>query len=217
MRIVGFSDSHSYHNKLVIPDGDVLICAGDITFSGEIPIVASFCDWMKEQPHKHKICIAGNHEVGIERGYKRQPFLEAMRRANIIYLENDIAEIDGINFYGSPITPAFMGWEFNRHRGKDIADVWSKIPESTDILITHGPPYGILDKAPRGAGTYSNEGCQDLLDRVWELPKLKAHFFGHIHRDNNEAPEEIADVKFCNVSILNNAYNIHNDPVVIEI
>jgi Icc-related predicted phosphoesterase len=217
MRVVAFSDSHSYHRQINMPDGDLLICAGDITFRGELPIMEDFCNWLKELPHKHKICIFGNHETGMEYGYKRQPALNMIRDSGAIYLENSMTEIDGYKIYGSPVSPEFFHWEWNRKRGKEIAREWSKIPENTNILITHGPPYGILDLAPRGIDKYSHEGCEDLLNRIGQLKDLKLWAGGHIHRDNNEPPIEINGIKFCNASVLNNKYELVNDPIIIEI
>lgn len=217
MRVVAFSDTHSYHRKIAIPDGDILICAGDITFRGELSVIEDFCNWMKALPHKNKVCIFGNHSLGMEYGYKRPHALSMFKDAGIIYLENSETEIEGIKTYGSPITPFFNNWEFNRQRGKEIAREWEKIPDDTELLIVHTMPFGVLDKAPRGEGKYSHEGCRDLLDRVGQLKKLKVFFGGHLHRDNNERPVVINGITFCNVSILNNKYEVANDPVVIDI
>jgi len=217
MRIVAFSDTHSYHRKVAIPDGDVLVCAGDITFRGELPVIEDFCNWMKAFPHPKKIVIHGNHETGHEHGYKRKLGLDMFAAAGITYLQNSMTEVNGYKVWGSPYSPRFFDWEYNRSRGKEIAKEWAKIDPLTNILITHGPPRGILDLAPRGIEQYSHEGCDDLLARIQQLPNLKCHIFGHIHRDQNEPPVEINGVIYANASILNNKYEIVNDPVVIDL
>src|SRR3984957_20693531 len=174
-------------------------------------------NWMKELPHKRKIAIFGNHEVGFEHGYKRNPAIKMIKDAGIDYLEDSGVEIDGIKYWGSPVQPWFHSWEFNKHRGKEIRTYWDKIDPLTNVLITHGPPYGILDEVPRGIHGVEHVGCEDLLRRIDELKQLKIHCFGHCHRDHNEAPVERDGVMFCNASILNNQYKLSNDPIIIDL
>lgn len=213
-KIAAISDTHSYHRRLTIPDGDILIHAGDISWRGELDIISDFCMWLKELPHKNKIVICGNHELGIEAGFKRQSALDMIRDSGAIYLEDSGVEIAGIKIYGSPVTPVYGNWEWNRERGKDIRLHWDKIPDDTNLLITHGPPYGILDFVD-----YKQEhiGCRDLLNRIENLKELKAVVFGHKHRDFNEQPVVINNTIFVNASILNNRSVVANDPIVIEI
>jgi Icc-related predicted phosphoesterase len=85
-------------------------------------------------------------------------------------LENSSVLVNGLKIYGLPITPYFLGMAFNKRRGDEIKKVWKKIPSDTDIPITHGPPFGILDK---------NVGCEELLAKVIKV-KPKLHVFGHI-------------------------------------
>src|ERR1019366_1343500 len=213
MKIISFSDTHSYHRKLAIPDGDVLICCGDITWRGEMNIIADFSNWLKELPHKHKIVIFGNHEVGFENGPNRNAAIDLIRAAGVHYLEDSGVEIEGKIFWGSPITPFFMDWEYNRHRGKDIKYHWNKIPDETNVLITHGPAKGILDDTTNNG----SQGCEDLLNRVLELKRLQLHLYGHLHRQGCSV-EEINGVKFANCAVLDDNYRFHNKPInIIEI
>jgi len=204
-----------------VPEGDVYIHCGDISFRGELDIIRSYCNWVKELPHKSKLQINGNHEVGIRYGSKRDVVLQMFRDAGLSYLENDGIEIDGTYFWGSPITPEFCGWEFMEPRGKGMAKVWEKISEKTNVIICHGSPYGILDQVPTGIpGHKESVGCEELLKRInvlKPLGHLKAVCFGHLHRDNNEPPVEIDGIKFCNASICNNAYQPTNSPIAIDI
>jgi Icc-related predicted phosphoesterase len=217
MKICAISDTHSYHRQVVVPEADVLIHAGDITWKGELPIVEDFAKWLKDIQIPHKIIIWGNHEVGFERGYKRDPAIKVIQDAGAIYLEDSGVEIDGIKFWGSPIQPFFFDWEFNRQRGQDIKVHWDKIPTTTNVLITHGPAYGILDEAPRGSGMFDHVGCQDLLNRINELPQLKAHIAGHIHNGHSPVPVIINGVKFINASVCTENYKPTNLPVVFEV
>lgn len=215
MRIIAISDTHSYHNKLVIPDGDVLVHAGDITFRGEIPIMASFSDWLKDLPHKRKVVIFGNHELGFAYGPKRETAIQLVKDAGADYLENSGVTIDGVNFWGSPVQPWFHDWEWNYPRGPAIRAIWDKIPEDTNILITHGPPAYILDEAPRGVVETEHVGCQDLLNRISDLKNLKAHIFGHIHF--GYGIKQIEQCTFVNASTCTEEYNATNPPIVIDI
>jgi Icc-related predicted phosphoesterase len=216
-RLVIISDTHTQHRKVEVPEGDVLIHCGDISFTGELPVIEDFAKWMKELPHPNKITIFGNHEVGMEHGYKRASAIDMIKDAGIHYLEDSGIEIGGIKFWGSPIQPWFHSWEFNRQRGKDIKHHWDMVDPLTQCLISHGPPYGILDEVPRGIHGSDRVGCEDLLRRIDELKQLKVHCFGHIHREHNEAPVERNGVMFCNASVLNNAYKLVNDPIVIDL
>jgi Icc-related predicted phosphoesterase len=217
MRVVIISDTHSQHRKIQMPDGDVLICAGDITFRGELKVIQDFANWIAEQPYKHKLVIFGNHEVGIENGPKRQPAIEMIQKSGAHYLEDSGIELDGIKYWGSPITPFFFDWEWNRNRGADIARHWAMIPVDTTVLITHGPPYMILDEAPRGFGSYDNVGCADLLRRIAVLKDLKLHCFGHIHNGYSAQPKIIDGVAFVNAAICDERNNPTNQPIVIDL
>lgn len=215
MKICIISDTHSYHRDIIMPEADMLICAGDLSFRGEMNIIEDFSNWMKGLPYKHKITIFGNHETGTEYGKKRDPALRMIRDAGIHYLENSKVVINGLKIFGSPVTPTFFNWEYNVDRGAPIAKVWANIPDDTDILITHGPPLGILDEAPRGVMGYENVGCEDLLKRVLELKQLKAHCFGHIHNGYGLKTEH--GIQFVNASICTENYKPTNLPIVIDI
>lgn len=171
-KIALISDTHNLHEKLSLGKGDLLIHSGDSTDFGSDYEAEAFLKWFAKQDYKHKICIAGNHDFY----FQRTSAIERKKRIpeNVIYLQNESITIEGIKFFGSPVTPYFHGLAFNERRGKPISKVWQNIPNDTDILITHGPPFGILD---------NNLGCEELrkyVDRI--QPKL--HIFGHIHERN---------------------------------
>lgn len=178
MKLVCISDTHSLHKQLPpLPDGDVLIHAGDFSSLGYLHEVRNFTEWFQSQPHKHKIFIAGNHD-GMP--YKEPAlFREVVKEyaPDVIYLENSGVELEGVKFYGSPITPTFFNWYFMKNRGLDIKQVWNAIPMDTQVLITHGPPWDTLDECPNG----DIAGCEELRAKVDIMSMLKAHIFGHIH------------------------------------
>jgi Icc-related predicted phosphoesterase len=206
MKLVLIADTHGLHDKVQMPAGDILVCAGDITNTGTVAQVGAFNEWLKGLPYKHKIIIAGNHDWLFE----NQPSMARSMITNAIYLQDESVEIEGIKFYGSPWQPWFCNWAFNLHRGEPLAAKWNIIPEDTDVLITHGPPYTILDRC------MDNEmvGCRDLLERI-EIVKPKLHVFGHIHGGYGQ--EQHGDTLHVNASICDESYDPIHRPVVIEI
>lgn len=173
MRIVAMADTHSSHKNLRVPEGDVLVHAGDLTDMGRIPQIREVLDWMRSQPHPHKIVIAGNHDFGFQNEFETvEPLLEGLT-----YLHDSGTEIDGLSFWGSPWQPYFGGWAFNLERGRPLAKKWELIPQNTGVLITHGPPHGFGDNVG-----YERVGCKDLKARI-RVAKPFLHLFGHIHED----------------------------------
>ncbi|MCU0354574.1 MAG: metallophosphatase domain-containing protein [Cytophagales bacterium] len=206
MRIVCLSDTHGAHDETDVPDGDLLLHAGDLSRRGKEPEIIAFNKWLGTLPHKHKVVVAGNHDFLFE----RQPDVAEALITNAIYLKDNGIEIEGLKIWGSPITPWFYDWAFNRRRGADIRRYWDKIPPDTDILVTHGPPQGILDRTERG----DLVGCQDLLEAVWRV-KPKLHLFGHIHEAYGQM--EADGIRFVNASIMNVNYFPVNAPIVVEV
>lgn len=169
------ADTHLFHDdEFAVPDGDVLVHAGDLCRGGNLGELRTAARWLAGLPHRHKVIIAGNHDWALA----REPGAARAMFEGMHYLEDTELAIDGVRFYGSPWQPEFLGWAFNLPRGPALAAVWAKIPRGIDVLITHGPPEGIGDRT-----TVANRaGCADLLARVVEVaPRL--HVFGHIHQD----------------------------------
>jgi len=206
MKIVCISDTHGAHHEIQIPDGDLLLHAGDVSRRGKESEIADFNQWLGTLPHRHKVVVAGNHDFLFERQAAKAEAL----LTNAIYLKNNPTVIEGLTIWGSPVTPWFFDWAFNRQRGADIRRYWERIPAGTDILITHGPPRNILDKTVYG----DTVGCDDLLELVFQR-KPKVHLFGHIHEAYGQL--EIDDICFVNASIMNVNYKPVNDPIVLEI
>lgn len=219
MKIVMISDTHGLHSLMKpLPQGDVLIHAGDCLNSGSFEELYQFLYWFKKQPHKYKIMIAGNHDWCFER--KPEQAQKVVRNTldmagGIIYLQDSSIEIEGVKFYGSPWQPFFCDWAFNLNRGKDLYDKWQMIPEDTDVLITHGPPYGILDLAPGDR----HVGCEELEARIYKMwgntEKLKIHVFGHLH--GSYGTGRIGNVRFYNAAICTEQYEPTNEPWEIEL
>lgn len=208
MKFVTIADTHSRHRSLRLPKGDVLIHAGDISYRGEKLEVKDFLDWFSQQPFRYKVFIAGNHDFFFEKAKPRE--LDLLIPEDIIYLNDNGVVIEGIRIWGSPITPKFFNWAFNCDRGAAIKKHWDLIPAGTDLLITHGPPYGILDQIMNDR----HVGCKDLLQKVKEI-KPRTHVFGHIHESYGTAKN--FGIKFINASLTSDLYEMINHPIIFEL
>lgn len=176
--IDAISDTHNRHKHFTLKGGDILIHSGDATGSGKLSETIAFLDWLGDQDYSHIIFVPGNHDWIFE----QNPTLmaEECKSRGIILLNDSGVEIEGIKIWGSPIQPWFYDWAFNRQRGDEISKHWDLIPLDTEILVTHGPPYQILDYVPERHGGMREVGCYDLR-RIIEKSKIKLHVFGHIH------------------------------------
>lgn len=191
MRIIAISDTHQKHRKIKIPDGDVFVFAGDMTnFNRSKQHYIDFNNWLGTLPHPNKLIIAGNHDELFQknqaeaRGYM----------TNCTYLEDDEIVIDGVKFYGTPWQKYFYGWAFNLPPGSNhLKEKWNAIPDDTDVLITHSPPFQIFDTEMG-----KNLGCELLTNRVFEV-QPKIHVFGHIHGSCGKAGL-VGNTLFFNIS-----------------
>lgn len=218
MRIVCISDTH-LHQGFPIPDGDVLIHAGDGTSQGTWREVAQWLNWMAAQPHRRKIVVAGNHDFLFE----TEPEVARLFVPDSIdYLQDSGTRFRGVNFWGSPWQPAFNDWAFNLPRGPQLGEKWKLIPNDTDVLITHSPPFGILDRVlspPLGEAALATNvdvplGCEDLLFRVHAI-RPRVHVFGHIH--DSYGTQVLAKTIFVNACICDEDYKPTRKPIVIDL
>ncbi len=205
MRIVVLSDTHSLHWDLEVPEGDVLVVAGDLTKRGELDELEEVNYWLGTLPHRHKVVIAGNHDFCFE----RTPRAARSRITHAVYLEDAEYLVQGVRIWGSPWQPWFHDWAFNLRRGAPLREKWDLIPPDVDVLVTHGPPHGLGDRCYDGRRV----GCEELLVRVRELqPRL--HCFGHIHEGYGVYTE--GETTFVNASTCDMRYRAVNPPVVFD-
>lgn len=208
-RFVLISDTHNKLHEMEIPSGDILIHAGDQTGRGTLDEIEEFATCFGALPHRHKCCIAGNHDWGYS---KQRNLAEGilMRAGGITYLQDSEVTVEGFRVYGSPFQPRFLDWAFNVDRGPKIRKIWEKIPTGVDILITHGPPFGILDLTAQG----QHVGCEDLADELKRVrPRL--HVYGHVHNAYGIVEKE--GTIYVNASNLNERYQVANDPIVVDL
>lgn len=207
--ITVIGDTHGCHHGLKLPPADMLIHTGDVTAYGTEPELYDFLEWFIRQPFKYMVFVGGNHDICLDR--INPPFVDELP-VNVHYLNNQSVSIEGMNIYGSPVSPFQAGMAFNKYRGDDINKVWQSIPSNTNILITHTPPLGIMD---------NDKGCEMLRKRVEQInPQL--HLFGHIHEGHGEY--QCDKTHFVNSALSNNPdfiasadYWIVNNPVLLKL
>jgi Icc-related predicted phosphoesterase len=215
MKITFISDTHNKHKFVTndLPGGDLLIHAGDISSMGYEHEIREFCKWYDSlDNYTNKIFIAGNHDWGFQ--YNVEKVKEILNfYENITYLQDNSVLLgeDMVSVYGSPWQPEFYNWAFNLERkGNELKEKWDNIPSNTDILITHGPAYGYVDRV---IGRVENLGCELLTERIKEL-KPKIHVCGHIHTGYGYTFD--GDTHYINASVLNESYVYYNKPLTIE-
>ena len=218
MRIVAISDTHVAHHDLELPDGDVLVHAGDFSHRRDASSVTGFLDWYSGQPHPHKVLIAGNHD-GL---FETDPdWCKSKMPDNITYLQDSGCEINGVRFYGSPWQPEFNSWHFNLPRGMALAKKWALIPDDTDVLITHGPPLGTLDECPDWPPRFVaskqalvHVGCKELATAVARV-QPKVHIFGHIHEGAGVLEKD--GCTYINASSMDGSYDLVHPPRIVNL
>ena len=204
MRLVIFSDTHTCHRFLNMPEGDMLIFAGDMCGYGRGKEARDFIAWMEGLPYEHKVAICGNHDWPFykDTSFGRREF------DKVHYLQDSSVTINGIKIYGSPWQPEFNDWAFNLPRGEKLAAKWRKIPEDVDILVTHSPPSTVLDSVDG-----LPMGCSDLHRRVLEITP-RFHIFGHIHTQYGVKRRD--GLVYVNASIVDD-YNVkQNEPITLD-
>jgi Icc-related predicted phosphoesterase len=201
MKISLISDTHTLHREVDVPRCEILIHAGDICFNGRgAGVLDDFAEWLSEQPAQHRVIVPGNHDGPI----MQEPDMWRKRLSVATLLINEIVTIEGIRIWGSPVTkladvPFGIPDENERER------LYSTIPPDTDILVTHGPPLGVLDYG---------SGCAALRRAVMRV-KPKLHVFGHVHGGYGTRPTQ--HTLFVNASTLDEDGAPSHSPVSLNL
>lgn len=207
MKCTAISDLHGFFPES-LPGGDLLIVAGDLTGSDTEDEHREFQDWLWEQEYKKKIYIAGNHDTLLTKDYFK---LEL----EFDYLCDSGIEYKGLKIYGSPWSLRFPGMNpkcmaFTVDTEVELLAKWAEIPADTDILVTHCPPWGILDKCDNGLRV----GSPSLRNRV-DMIRPRYHIFGHLHE--SYGIEKHGETTFINCSHVNERYEPVNEPITLEV
>jgi len=225
-RFACFSDTHGLHDQIPEkhkPAVDVLLHAGDFSNTGELEQVESLNSWLKDYPAKHKLVIAGNHDITFHEEYYQAVGAKRFHSGreydcgkakglltDCTYLEDSSTEVFGYRIFGSPWQPEFCEWAFNLPRGEECRKRWAAIPKELDILITHGPPAGRGDRCSSGL----RAGCDQLLDAI-KSRKVSVNLFGHIHESYGMSADDVT--LFVNASTCTHGYRPTNPPIVFDL
>jgi len=206
-KIICFSDSHGWHHNKKLSNwfennpADILLFAGDYQVNDQ-DTGEDFIEWIAELPYKHKIIVPGNHDGNFNTVREK-----CKNYNNIHFIVHDSIEIEGIKFFGSAYSRIFGQWWFME--SEDVLEyLYNKIPNDTEILVTHTPPFGKLDLTTQGV----NAGSTSLNDRILELSKLKYNIFGHIHEGCGSIAKN--GIKYINCSVVNELYELVNEPYI---
>jgi Icc-related predicted phosphoesterase len=201
------SDTHSrYRSLFEMPEGDILLMAGDLTFRGGEDELEQLNDWLDRQDYKHKVIIPGNHDLSFESQWEwacsKVPAADAI-------LNQELYDADGLKIWGEPRQPWFYDWAYNVDRNRMKNECWDKVPDDIDILLTHGPPWGVGDYTSRGA----HAGC--VAQRKYILEKKpRLVVCGHIHP--GYGIHILGNTTVVNASVVNHMYKVVNPPVVLD-
>jgi predicted phosphohydrolase len=157
-----------------------------------------------ELPHAHKIIVPGNHDFILE----GHPAPKSLFRNATLLINEDIRVL-GLRLWGSPVTPLYGG-AFGRSSNFSRRRLYANVPDGIDVLVTHGPPYGVLDFVPPGW----REGCSELLAAVAEV-KPKLHIFGHVHGSYGLKAGPVTT--FVNACVMGPNGQLKNEPIVIDL
>jgi Icc-related predicted phosphoesterase len=199
------SDTHQKHRELSIPQCDILLHCGDFcSFKQEDEKTLKDVDlWFSESPAKHVVCIGGNHDYLLQN--------KEFHFAHATFLEDSMAEIAGLSIYGSPWCPDLDGFAYYANEEK-LIESWRKIPRGVDILITHTPPYGLLDLPSSGA---PHLGCAHLHAELMRV-KPRVHVFGHVHASHGIITN--GTTRFVNAAIVGGrSLEVRHAPTVITL
>jgi predicted phosphodiesterase len=236
MRITHISDTHNKHNQLTadLPGGDLIIHSGDISSIGRKSEIERFVRWFGNLPYTYKVFIAGNHDLSFESEVlyrKKEQYFDgtsdwdlpavdgkpewlvnmlSIGLGGIIYLENESIDIEGVKIWGSPYSARFgREWAFNIDRGEDSREMWGTIPPDANIIVTHGPIFGVVDRTNNNM----NVGCEDLRETVMNL-EPDFHLCGHIHEARGYV--QFGKTHCINGSNLSLSYEYKNKPITFD-
>lgn len=222
IRFVCLSDTHNQTDYLHLPPGDVLLHSGDFTLQGDPLEVQQFCSFLQALPYRQKVVIAGNHDLTFDLEnfrelrdrFRLKAEIDARATKELLtgctYLEDSGSFVCGYSVWGSPWTPTFYDWGFNLPIGPEIQAKWNRIPQNTEILLTHGPPYDILDRCSDGF----KAGCPLLAQKVKTVKPL-VHLFGHIHEAYGT--RTIDETLYINGSNCDLGYRPVQSPIVFDL
>ena len=207
VRVTVISDTHMQHERLVLPEGDLLIHCGDMfdLYSRNPADLRGLDSWFARQPFDRIVCTGGNHDHLLEHtlGFLAQPFRHAE------YLQDQAVRYRGLIVYGSPWVPGLPTHAFHKDRS-ELEAAWAHVPTGVDILVTHTPPLGVLDRSSRGVSF----GCPEL---AWQLRRIapRVHCFGHVHASAGQA--RLGQTLFINAASVGSGGTVIRPPITFAL
>jgi Icc-related predicted phosphoesterase len=220
LKITLAADLHMLFDQMNWGSGTkILVVAGDLTSYGYTDELKPFARWVENGPFEKVVVIAGNHDTVFQRNREKAMRRISDRTSKVVYLEDSGAEIDGLKFYGTPWTIGLYKderWAFGLEESQ-LQEKWRMIPRDVDVLVTHSPPFGILDQATsfNSAGLENNCGSQSLLREVVGRVMPKVHVFGHIHEARGTTAKD--GVQFVNAAMVDRMYMPYGGPIVVSV
>lgn len=195
---------------MTIPEGDILIHCGDFTYTGSQPELVAFGNHLKKLKHRYKVLVPGNHDMTLdplhERYHEKAESWMRLKDSELL-VRNQVISINGLNIFCTPMIPKVGDWAFGYSdiQKEQVYENARQYP--IDIVVSHGPPLGILDET-------AHYGCPILKEFIQDI-KPKYHLFGHCH--GNYGQVEIDGIKYINASTCNMNYHPVNKPILIEV
>lgn len=212
-RVVCMSDTHGKHRKIRVPDGDIIVMAGDAASWGRLSGLWDFFDWFAELPHEHKIVVAGNHDAIFE----DNPDLARSRvPPGVQYLEAEGCEVEGLKIWGAPWAPRFAEtWQAFCLPRKKLKKKWAQMPKGLDISISHGPPSGVGKTIFSSVGGGGRDVGDDALREAILEKQPRLHVCGHVHVWHGAGT--IGKTKVISAPICNIGHEIVKSPIVVDL
>lgn len=207
LTLVVVSDTHGKLSEISVPPGDVLIHCGDFCKFGSMDMFEQFCCEFAQYPHQNKLVIAGNHEYMLFGDRSQQA--RGLFGESITYLKDEGVVIGGLKFFGVAWRSKFSFCE-PAGRFTEPYTVWDVLPSDIDVLITHNPPWRILDATPSG----SRIGSRELKDNLSRIKPI-LHCFGHVHSSYGHM--RVGETLYVNAANVDENYEPCNPPIVVEI
>ncbi|TWT80339.1 Calcineurin-like phosphoesterase superfamily domain protein [Planctomycetes bacterium CA13] len=219
MKIWFISDTHNLHRELTVPDVDAVIHCGDESTHGNAwlnePEARDFFNWFSGLEIETKVFVPGNHSTAVEQG-----LISPEEYPDVRFLIHDMIQRNSLKIFGSPYTPRFHDWAYMKKRTR-LDVVWQSVPKDVDILVTHGPPKGVLDLTHDvESKALVQVGCAALRRHVDERINPKIHAFGHLHDEkgiSNYGMFTRGATQFINCSCCNLAVKLKNNGFVVEV
>ena len=209
MRVCCIGD---FHGQLPppVPPCDLLLIAGDIGPDDPDRAAAWLRDelapWLEAQPAREVVAVAGNHDLLAAADAAAFGAAAPWR-----YLDNEAAVVGGVRIAGSAWSLPFGAWPFMADEDV-LTGIWNAIPDDTQVVVVHGPPFGCCDATARGVPG----GSLSLLRRLTELPDLHLVCCGHIHEGYGRETLWTGAL-VVNASLVDLRVRLANAPVVIEL